>query len=149
MRLLSNTTIFNTGIQAEKLKEQALPKKVPLPPSSVINYQLYDSKKRKAVSGQLEKTFNMGVREQMDSLVARTFFSVGLPFHLSRNPYFEEMIEFAANTHIPWYKSPGYNSLRTTLLARENANIDRLLAHCRSMWNENGVSIVSDRWSDY
>ena len=41
--------------EAEKLKEQAIPKKVPLPPSSVINYHKFDSKKRKTFSGPLEK----------------------------------------------------------------------------------------------
>ncbi|XP_075641346.1 uncharacterized protein LOC142613046 [Castanea sativa] len=38
---------------------------------------------------------------------------------------------------------PGYNALRTTLLQREKAHVDRLLKPIKDFWVENGVSIVS------
>ncbi|XP_065617012.1 uncharacterized protein LOC111988682 [Quercus suber] len=46
------------------------------------------------------------------------------------------------------YVPPGYNALRTTLLQKERAHVERLLKPIKDSWLENGVSIVSDRWSD-
>ena len=38
--------------------------------------------------------------------------------------------------------------MRTTLLQRERAHVERLLKPIKDFWLENGVSIVSDEWSD-
>ncbi|GAV59120.1 DUF659 domain-containing protein [Cephalotus follicularis] len=81
-------------------------------------------------------------------MIARMFYLAGLSFNLARNLYFQSAFTFAANHNIAGYLPSGYNLLRTTLLQKENANIDRLCAPIRSMWNEKGVSIVSDGWSD-
>uniref|UniRef100_A0A0A9EF24 DUF659 domain-containing protein n=1 Tax=Arundo donax TaxID=35708 RepID=A0A0A9EF24_ARUDO len=43
---------------------------------------------------------------------------------------------------------PGFNKLRTTLLKNEKAHIDMLLESTKSTWNEKGVTICSDGWSD-
>ena len=43
---------------------------------------------------------------------------------------------------------PRYNALRTTLLQKEIAHVERLLKPIKDYWLENGVSIVSDGWSD-
>ncbi|GAV88667.1 LOW QUALITY PROTEIN: DUF659 domain-containing protein/Dimer_Tnp_hAT domain-containing protein, partial [Cephalotus follicularis] len=86
--------------------------------------------------------------ENLDYEIARMFYSAGLPFNLARNPYFQSPFTYAANHNIAEYLPPGYNLLRTTLLQKENANIDRLCASIRNSWNEKGVSIMSDGWSD-
>ncbi|GAV70795.1 DUF659 domain-containing protein/Dimer_Tnp_hAT domain-containing protein, partial [Cephalotus follicularis] len=86
--------------------------------------------------------------EHLDYEIVTMFYSAGLPFNLARNPYFQSTFTYAANHNIVMYLPPGYNLLRTTLLQKEKANIDRLCVSIRNSWNEKGVSIVSDGWSD-
>ena len=96
----------------------------------------------------MEKAFNNQCREQLDSLIARTFYFVGLPFHFTKNPYWIEMIKFAANNNLVGYVPPGYNKLRTTLLHKERAHIEKLMKSIKETWKEKGLSIVSDGWTD-
>ncbi|GAV81015.1 DUF659 domain-containing protein/Dimer_Tnp_hAT domain-containing protein [Cephalotus follicularis] len=86
--------------------------------------------------------------EHLDYEIARMFYSAGLPFNLARNLYFQSAFTYTTNHNIAGYLPPGYNLLRTTLLQKEKTNIDRLCASIINSWNENGVSIVSDGWSD-
>ncbi|XP_075638455.1 uncharacterized protein LOC142610526 [Castanea sativa] len=58
------------------------------------------------------------------------------------------MIKFAANNNLVGYVPPGYNKLRTTLLHKERAHIEKLLKSIKETWKENGLSIVSDGWTD-
>ena len=76
------------------------------------------------------------------------FYSSRLPFNLAKNPYYVSSYTFAANSGLAGYLPPGYNLLRTTLLQKERANVERLLQPIKSTWKEKGVSIVSDGWSD-
>ncbi|GAV84725.1 LOW QUALITY PROTEIN: DUF659 domain-containing protein/Dimer_Tnp_hAT domain-containing protein, partial [Cephalotus follicularis] len=96
----------------------------------------------------IEKAFNKSEREHLDYEIVKTFYLAGLPFNLARNPYFQSTFPYAANHNIARYLPPGYNLLRTTLFQKEKANIDRLCASIRNSWNEKGVSIVNDGWSD-
>ena len=96
----------------------------------------------------MERAFNNQYREQLDSLIARTFYSAGLPFHFAKNPYWIEMIKFAANNNLVGYIPPSYNKLRTTLLQKERTHIDKLLKLIKDTWKEKGLSIVSDGWTD-
>ncbi|XP_075669755.1 uncharacterized protein LOC142639469 [Castanea sativa] len=73
---------------------------------------------------------------------------LGLPFNFARNLYYRSSYSYAATHSIPGYVPPGYNALRTTLLQREKAHVDRLLKPIKDFWLENGVSIVSDEWSN-
>lgn len=76
------------------------------------------------------------------------FYSAGLPFHLARNPYFVDAFQYAVENQIVGYVPPGYNLLRTTLLQKERANIERLLEPTKKSWDEKGLSIVFDGWTD-
>ena len=96
----------------------------------------------------MEKAFNNQCREQLDSLIARTFYSAGLPFHFSKNPFWIEMIKFVTNNNIAGYIPPDYNKLRTTLLQKEMAHIEKLLRSIKDIWKEKGLSIVSYGWTD-
>ena len=96
----------------------------------------------------MEKAFNNQCREQLDSLIARTFYFAGLPFHFTKNPYWIEMIKFAANNNLVGYVPPGYNKLRTTLLHKERAHVEKLLKSIKDTWKERGLSIVSNGWTD-
>ncbi|XP_061373651.1 uncharacterized protein LOC133315984 [Gastrolobium bilobum] len=149
-RLARDGEIRTSG--SERLKSNA-PKNVPLPPSSVSVES--NSKKRRSGSeggsssrNLIERAFNVGVREELNHLIARMFYSAGLPFTLARNPYFQAAFTCVADNNIGGYLPPGYNSLRTTLLQKEKENIDRLCAPIRAGWKDKGVSIVSDGWSD-
>eukprot|EP00253_Pinus_taeda_P031593 PITA_31593 len=46
------------------------------------------------------------------------------------------------------YKSPGYEKVRTPLLASERQYVDRQLQAIWDTWSETGVSIISDGWKD-
>ncbi|OMO86889.1 hypothetical protein COLO4_20882 [Corchorus olitorius] len=147
---------MNRVVEEAQLKLQ--PKTVPLPPSSnpqvahldgvrstILQDQTMGSKKRK---GGVENSFNLASRENLHSQIARMFHSGGLPFHFARNPYFISAITYAANQPLSGYIPPGYNALRTTLLQRERAHIERLLQPIKGTWKEKGVSIVCDGWTD-
>ena len=84
----------------------------------------------------------------MDSRIARIFYTGGLSFNFVRNPYYRNSYAYAATHSIPGYVPPGYNALKTTLLQKEKAHVERLLKPIKDCWLENGVSIVSDEWSD-
>ena len=76
------------------------------------------------------------------------FYTSGLSFNIARNPYYRSSYAYAATYSIRGYVPPGYNALRTTLLQKERAHIERLLKPIKDSWLANGVSIVSDGWSD-
>ncbi|KAL0439095.1 UNVERIFIED_CONTAM: hypothetical protein Slati_2392500 [Sesamum latifolium] len=117
--------------------------------SSSFRQERYEPKKRK-VGGDsaLKKAFNFQVREQLDSEIARMFYSGGLPFNLARNLYYVTAFSFAANNNIDGYVPPSYNSLRTILLQKEEANVENLLEYTKSTWKTKGVTLVCDGWTD-
>jgi len=104
-------------------------------------------RKRRGVSA-IECSFNLEVRSQLDELIARMFYTAGLPFNLACNPYFRKAFMFAANRPIGGYVPPSYNKLRTTLLVQEKTHVERMLQPIKATLSSKGVSIVSDGWSD-
>ncbi|TXG48662.1 hypothetical protein EZV62_024537 [Acer yangbiense] len=140
--------------EAELRVKQSLPRSVTLPTTigsssaSASNLFGLDPKKRKGVSGAIERAFNMGAREQLDGEIARMFYTGGLSFHFARNPHYVNAFKSACSNPIPGYLPPGYNSLRTTLLQKEKANLVRLLDPIKAAWEIKGVSVCSDGWSD-
>ncbi|KAK9987745.1 hypothetical protein SO802_027984 [Lithocarpus litseifolius] len=108
-----------------------------------------DGKRRKVIAiSTIERAFQNNARYELDSRIGRMFYTGGLPFNFARNPYYRSFYSYAATHSIPGYVPSGYNALRTTLLQRERAHVERLLRPIKDFWLENGVSIVSDRWSD-
>ena len=143
--------------EAQQRVKQYNLKQVPLPTSSAAKFNFenssssasvsaIDPKRRKGSIGSIEKAFNMGAREIADSEIARMFYTGGLSFHFARNPYYARA--FKSVSQLPGYVPPGYNALRTTLLQKEKINIENLLEPIKKSWNEKGVSICSDGWSD-
>ena len=87
-----------------------------------------DAKRRKVtMNTTLEKAFQNNARHDLDSRIARMFYTGGLPFNFARNPHYRSSYAFAATHSIPGYLPPGYNALRTTLLQKERAHVERLL----------------------
>ena len=131
--------------EAEQRMKQSNLKQVPLPISSAAtsNFEnssfsasasAIDPKSRKGSIGSIEKAFNMGAHEIVDSEIARMFYTRGLSFHLVRNPYYARA--FKSASQLPGYVTPCYNALRTTLLQKEKSNIDNLLEPIKKTWNE-------------
>ena len=132
-----------------------LPSRGPIPISPFRRQEGSDStnpvngKRRKVtVISPIEKAFQNTARHELDSRIARMFYTGGLPFNFVRNPYYRNSYAYVATHSILGYVPPGYNALRTTLLQKERAHVERLLKPIKDFWLENGVSIVSDGWLD-
>ena len=69
-----------------------------------------------------------------------------MSFHFARNPYYARA--FKSASQLSGYVPLGYNALRTTLLQKEKSNIENILEPIKKTWNDKGVSICSDGWSD-
>jgi hypothetical protein len=119
-------------------------KRVPLPSDNMGSKDYYVLEERKRKNSAIENAFNMTTRDQLDSEIARMFYSSGLPFNLARNPYYISSYTLASNSRISGYLPPGYNKLRTTLLQKERKNVEMLLNPIKGTWAEKGVTIVSD-----
>ena len=100
------------------------------------------------MNSTLEKALQNNARHDLDSRIARMFYTSRLLFNFARNPHYRSSYAFAANHSVPGYLPLGYNALRTTLLQKERTHVERLLKLIKDTWLENGVSIVSDGWSD-
>jgi hypothetical protein len=99
-------------------------------------------------SSAIEKAFDMETRITMDVLIARFFYPCGLSFNIGSNLYYREAFKFVANHNLSGYVPPSYNKLRTTLLKQERAHVETLLNRIKSVWQEKGVTICSDGWTD-
>jgi len=89
------------------------------------------------------------MRNTLDCEIARMFYSSGLPFHLAISPYYRSAFSNATNTsNLSGYVPPTYNKLRGPLLSKERSHVENLLQPIRNSWNQKGVTIVSDGWSD-
>ncbi|XP_075675128.1 uncharacterized protein LOC142644387 [Castanea sativa] len=151
--------VENNKLERERRSQIPLPPpppgRGPIPISQFRRHERSDStnpidgKRRKvAVNNTLEKAYQNNARHELDSTIARMFYTVGLPFNFARNPYYHNSYAYAATRSIPGYVPPGYNALRTTLLQKERAHVEGLLKPIKDFWLENGVSIVFDGWSD-
>ncbi|KAL9664458.1 hypothetical protein QQ045_019859 [Rhodiola kirilowii] len=81
-------------------------------------------------------------------MIARMFYTGGLPFTFSRIPYYQSTYTFAANNNLGGYVPPAYNRLRTTLLDQEKKHVELSLAPIKNTWGAKEVTIVTDGWSD-
>ncbi|PPE00691.1 hypothetical protein GOBAR_DD02270 [Gossypium barbadense] len=68
-------------------------------------------------------------KKNLDSEIARTFYSSGLPFHLARNPHYVKAFTLASK-----------NLILT--------NIERFLQPIKGIWREKGISLICDGWTD-
>jgi hypothetical protein len=105
-------------------------------------------KNKRGPGSMLEKSWQMQDPKHLDALIARAFYSRGIPFNFARNTYLREAFTFAASNSVTGYQMPGYNKLREGLLVEERAHIDRLLSSTKSTWHDKGVTICADGWTD-
>ncbi|KAM0830201.1 hypothetical protein ACQ4PT_066366 [Festuca glaucescens] len=118
-----------------------MPNNIPLPTDG-------NGRTRKRKASAIEECFDVDSRSKLDALIARMFYTAGLPFNLARNPWFRQAFMFAANGKLAGYVPPSYNKIRTSLLVQEKTHVERMLQPIKSTWSSKGVSIVSDGWSD-
>ncbi|KAM0906211.1 hypothetical protein ACQ4PT_016894 [Festuca glaucescens] len=118
-----------------------MPNNIPLPTDG-------NGSTRKRKASAIEECFDVDSRSKLDALIARMFYTAGLPFNLARNPWFRQAFMFAANSKLAGYVPPSYNKIRTSLLVQEKTHVERMLQPIKSTWSSKGVSIVSDGWSD-
>ncbi|XP_050251460.1 uncharacterized protein LOC126698341 [Quercus robur] len=108
-----------------------------------------DGKRRKVtINSPLERAFQNNAKHELDGRIARMFYTNGLPFNFAKNPYYRNSYAYAATHSIQGYVPLGYNALRTTLLQKERAHVERLLKPIKDFWLENCVNIVSNGWSN-
>ena len=109
--------------EAKQRVKQSNLKQVLLPTSSAATSNFenssssassIDPRRRQGSIGSIEKSFNMGACEIVDSEIVRMFYTGGLSFHFDRNLFYARA--FKSASQLPGYVPPGYNSLRTTLL---------------------------------
>lgn len=98
---------------------------------------------RKTISEFLD----IGCRDDVDAKVFRFLYACGIPFNVLRSPYWHEMVA-ALQTAPQGYKGPGYDKARTVGLDKEKAKIHNALGLFTNAWNDYGVSIVSDGWTN-
>jgi hypothetical protein len=92
----------------------------------------------------LSEFLDQGCRDDVDAKVYMFFYACGIPFNVLRSPYWHEMVQ-AVNGAPKGYRIPRYDKARTLGLDRERAKIQGALGN---EWNLNGVSIVSDGWTN-
>ena len=100
-----------------------------------------------APSRPLHEAFGLMERETVDLKVIRGLCSAGVPFNALRNPEFVDML-MAVNKAPKGYKPPSYEKARTSLLDECKRNLERDLIPIQETWYTQGVSIVSDGWSN-
>ena len=90
-------------------------------------------KKRRGVN-TVDQTFNKEERNELDCIILWMFYTGGLSFNLTRNPWYVKAFKFIVNYPIVGYKSPSYNFLRITLLQRQKSYVEGLMEPIRATW---------------
>jgi hypothetical protein len=107
-------------LEMQKLQDAADQKKkskestIPLPPrdgsENISSNTMFARKRRLTRKSPLEMAFNNGCKEQLTSLIARMFYSGGIPFHFARNPHYVNSHKYAANNMLVGFVPPGHNA---------------------------------------
>ncbi|KAL4558645.1 hypothetical protein LXL04_036846 [Taraxacum kok-saghyz] len=85
--------------------------------------------------------------DEVDMKIIRGLCANGIPFNVLRNPQFLEMIQ-AIQKAPDGYKPPSYEKARTSLLDQCVREVGKELDPVKDTWLTQGVSIVSDGWSN-
>ncbi|XP_074355789.1 uncharacterized protein LOC141695443 [Apium graveolens] len=116
----------NRAIEDQKMVEDAEEKGIsPSLTSTTINNSMKTSLKEK----NIVDSFCMMERHSVDLLVEKTLCANGIPFNVLRSPDFIAMA-------------------RTTLLDECKRDIEKYLVPLKDTWFTNGVSIISDGWTN-
>ncbi|KAI3816967.1 hypothetical protein L1987_10752 [Smallanthus sonchifolius] len=96
---------------------------------------------------RIDESFGILERNAVDLKIIRGLCANGIPFNVLRNPQFLEMI--SAIKHAPdGYKPPSCEKARTVLLDECVRDVEKDLTPVKDTWYTQGVSIVSDGWTN-
>ncbi|KAJ9543423.1 hypothetical protein OSB04_023130 [Centaurea solstitialis] len=95
----------------------------------------------------MEQHFAVMERSAVDLKIARAFYANGIPFNVLRNPQFREMVN-AIRKAPEGYKAPSSEKARTVLLDECVRDVEKDLTPFKDTWYSQGISIVSDGWSN-
>ncbi|GKA08103.1 hypothetical protein Tco_0687434 [Tanacetum coccineum] len=95
----------------------------------------------------IEQSFGTMERNSFDLKIMRGLCANGIPFNVLRNPQFQEMV-VAINKAPAGYKAPSSEKARTVLLDECARDVEKDLVPVKDTWYTQGVSIVSDGWSN-
>ena len=95
----------------------------------------------------IQGAFNVMEREMVDLKIMRGLYANGIPFNVLRNPQFGEIVT-AINRAPKYYKAPSFERARTTLLDECKMDLEKDLSSIKDTWYNQGVSIVSDGWTN-
>jgi hypothetical protein len=104
---------------------------------------LSPSSSRRTLSNFLDQ----GCKDDVDAKNFRFLYAYGIPFNVLRSSYWHEMVR-AFNGAPKGYRSPGYDKARTLGLDKEKTKIQGALGKFTNDWNQHGVSIVYDGWTN-
>ncbi|KAL6976600.1 hypothetical protein U1Q18_052716 [Sarracenia purpurea var. burkii] len=104
---------------------------------------------RQAIRGKglLEESFALMDRHAVDSTIVSALCANGIPFNVLRNPQFCRRVT-AINRGPKGYKAPSFEKARTSLLDEVKTSVEKELIPVKDTWYTDGVSIVSDGWSN-
>ena len=130
--------IENDKLEREQRSQIPLPPpstgRGPIPIPSFQRQEISDStnsidgkRRNVTVNSPSERAFQNNARHELDSRIAKMFYTGGLPFNFARNLYYCSSYSYVATHGIQGYFPPRYNALRTTLLQRERVHVERLL----------------------
>jgi hypothetical protein len=108
--LASKKKIHTEAKNGIKMK---VPKEVPLScQSHIFEARGIQEKEKRAGNTGLERTINKGERKILDQIIAKMFYTAGLPFNLARNPYYIKaflLVYFLEDLHDASIKSVIYH----------------------------------------
>jgi hypothetical protein len=103
--------------------------------------------KNASSSKHIDESFGILERNAVDMKIIRGLCANGIPFNVLRNPQFQEMISAIKNAP-DGYKPPSTEKARTNLLDECVRDVEKELTPFKDTWYTQGVSIVSDGWSN-
>lgn len=103
--------------------------------------------KNASSKNRIEEAFGMLERNAVDMKITRGLCANGIPFNVLRNSQFLEMVS-AIQQAPAGYKPPSSEKLRTTMLDECVHDVEKELTPFKDTWYTQGVSVVSDGWSN-
>ncbi|KAF8405303.1 hypothetical protein HHK36_010206 [Tetracentron sinense] len=139
---------FQQKIKRQVERAESLPQTKPLKKSRLDRSSPSPTPIHNSMSTRspLVRSFKTQEREDIDYEVVRFLCANGIPFNVLRSPYWDEMV--SAISTMPGYKAPSYEKTRTVLLDNEKERVRRSLDPFTEKWPTNGLSIVSDGWTN-
>ncbi|CAL5098119.1 unnamed protein product [Urochloa decumbens] len=99
------------------------------------------------LNNPIAQSFGAAERDAADMKIIKFIAANGISFNVLRSPYYSEMVS-AINNAPKGYKGPGSEKGRTTLLDALKRNVENDLSPVRDTWLTQGVSVVSDGWTN-